>query len=108
MGNITMQMGTFKRFTQKAIDENDIPTVEKCFEFISLYNSRVNHRIQNSIGITYLAKLIIRKNGKIEKLLPQELKNIRDSLKSYYNSMSQDEEFKKFLNEVKKNIKRKK
>ncbi|MFB9844995.1 DUF7674 family protein [Mucilaginibacter ginsenosidivorans] len=108
VGLITLQMGTFKRFTQKAINENNIQTVKKCFDFISLHNSMVNSRIQNSIGITYLAKLTIRKNSKIEKLLPPELKNIRDSLHRHYNSVSENKGFNNFINELEQLEKKKK
>lgn len=100
--NITMQMGAFKRFTQKGIDNKDFLTVEQCFNFISLYFNKVDNRLRNSIGITYLYKLVLIKNSSMEKMLPEELKKIRQDIKERYTS--KDEEFEKFLKEVKKGL----
>lgn len=76
MDSITLQMIEFKVFTQKAIDNNDLSTVKKCFDFINEQFNGVEYRVKNALAITYLWHLKITPNSSVERLLSTQLKDI--------------------------------
>ena len=99
-GLLTLQIGCFKRFTQRAIDRNDLITIKKCFDFVDEDFEAVEFKVENSLAISYLGKLNIVKDSKIEMLLSPKLKDIRTTLASYYESILKDEKFAKFLKDL--------
>jgi len=100
-GLITLQIGCFRRFTQKAIDDSNLILVGKCFRFVEDNINNVEFPIENSLTISYLGKLNIEPNSPIERLLPKELKDIIDTLHNYYQSPSNNEKFNKFIKGLK-------
>lgn len=98
-GLISLQIGCFKRFTQKAIDSNDLGTVKQCFDFVEANIGNVEHKIENALYISYLGKLNIPKNSRVEKLLPKRLRNALIDLNAYNTSNSTDDRVNKFLND---------
>jgi hypothetical protein len=101
LGLISLQIGCFRRFTQKAIDLNDLRTVKKCFDFAGVNVGDVTLPVENSLFISYLGKLNIIQGGEVEKLLSANLKDFRKTLQTYYESEPKDEKLKKFLDELK-------
>jgi hypothetical protein len=99
-GLISLQIGCFKRFTQKAIDNNDLDVVKKSFQFVEANIGTVEHKIENALYISYLGKLNIVKNSKVEKLLPDSLKRALFELNAYNTSGSKNEKLNKFLNDL--------
>jgi len=85
IGILTLQIGCFKRFTQKAIDLGDLETIKKCFNFVEENISVVEFKIENALFISYLDKLNFRGSSQIENLLPQTLAKVLSELKIYYN-----------------------
>ena len=85
LGLFSQQIGCFREFTQKAIDDNNINLALKCFEFVAEYLPKVIFEVENSLVISCLGKLKIPKGSQIEGLIPKELKSIIDSLEAYYN-----------------------
>jgi hypothetical protein len=100
LGLVSLQIGCFRRFTQDAIVNNNLPLVKKCFDFIDKSIDAATQDIKNSIAISYLSKLDIKK-GKIETLLSFKLKNILNELNEYYESLAKDEQLNKFLHDLK-------
>ena len=98
-GNITLQIGCFKRFTQKAIDSYNFNTIKKCFQFVDLNIDRVEFEIENSLVITYLGDLDFSMNLKAENLLSEKLKHIIYELRKYYLSPIKNEKLRKFLDQ---------
>ncbi|MES2809964.1 MAG: hypothetical protein V4619_15140 [Bacteroidota bacterium] len=88
-GLITLQVGCFTRFTQDAIDENDVKLVTKCFDFVDNIFERVNDRVENSLVITYLGKLKIAKGSTIERLLSKKLKDHYLMIQEYHKKLSE-------------------
>lgn len=74
------------RFTQDAIDLNDLATVKKCFDFVDKNLEAVVFEVENSLVISYLGKLKIIKNSSVETLLSVRSKDLRTTLKSYNES----------------------
>jgi hypothetical protein len=101
LGAISLQIGCFRRFTQRAIDANKLDTVKKCFEFIDSNTGVVDFEIENSLCISYLGKLNIAKNSSVERLLSDKLKNVREQLTNYYESTSKNERLNSFLDGLK-------
>lgn len=98
---VSLQIGCFRHFTQKAIDTGDLETVKKCFEFVDKSFETVVFEIENSLMISYLGKLKIAKDSEVEKLLPIKLKKAKEELGAYYESLSKDERLNKFLDDIK-------
>jgi len=96
-GIITLQIGCFKRFTQKAIDNKDLNTLRKCFQFVDSNISQVNPEIENALVISYLGKLNIPKNSQVDYLLSKRLRNIIIELNDYYSSRIKNHSLKDFL-----------
>lgn len=84
LNSITLQMIGFKAFTQKAIDSNDVETIKRCFEFVSSNWNSIEFKVENSLMITYLAKLKIVKGSNAERLLPAVLET---ALNEYRDAM---------------------
>lgn len=100
VGLITLQIGCFRRFTQKAIDAKDLDIVRKCFQFVDVNIGVVENKIENALYISYLAHLNIVKNSKVEKLLPNKLKNALIDINTYNNSSTKNNELNNFLKDL--------
>lgn len=95
-GLFTLQIGCFKRFTQNAIDKNDFVVLKRCFEFVTVNFSRVEHKIENALLISYLNKLNFQGHSEAEKLLPGVFKKMLDEINLYYISSSHHSKLDKF------------
>ena len=81
VGLLSLQVGCLTRFTQKAIDVNDLHTVSRCFHFVEESFEQVVFEIENSLVISVLGHLDFRKNPKAEKMLSEKFKDILKALK---------------------------
>lgn len=99
-GLLTLQIGCFRRFTQDAIDRNDIDTVKRCFDFVESNVNKVEQKIENSLFITYLGKLNFKGHIQLEKLLSKQLKNVVRELNTYNLSNSKNENLNKFMDNL--------
>jgi hypothetical protein len=99
-GVITLQIGCFKRFTQEAIDNNDLDIVKRCFDFVDTYINDVEHRTENALVVSYLGKLKIPVDSVVENLLSKKLKKIILELNKYYTSSPTNKKLKDFLNSI--------
>ncbi|MEE1946447.1 hypothetical protein VRU48_15085 [Pedobacter sp. KR3-3] len=97
---LSLQVGCFKRFTQNAIDLNDLITIERCFGFVDENFEQVIFKIENSLVISFLGHLDFSKNPKIEKMLSEKLKKILKALR-LHESQPKDEKLKGFLKGLK-------
>lgn len=98
-GIISLQIGCFMRFTQNAIETNNYKIVKKCFNFVDSNIGVVEHKIENSLIISYIDKLDV-KNANIEKLLTQKLRKILIELNNYNTSSSKNIKLQNFLDSL--------
>ena len=96
----TLQISCFTRFTQKAIDNNDLITVKKCFEFVETSFGNVELRIENALFLSYLGKLNFHTNSKAKKLLSSIFKNALTDIESYNSLNSKNDSVIKFLKDL--------
>ncbi|WP_433902810.1 DUF7674 family protein [Sphingobacterium puteale] len=83
--SITFQMGTFRRFMQAAIDENDRSKFNSMVYFLTKNLPLVDKRIQNAIYINFLGKLDFSKNPSLRKLLGGSLGKAYSDIENYHN-----------------------
>jgi len=100
LGLTTLQIGCFKRFTQKAIDNNDLILVKKCFDFVDSNIDVVEYNVENSLVISYLGKLNFSNDCEVDKLLTKKLRELRVTLAEYYATPSKNEKLNKFLKDL--------
>lgn len=100
LGLISLQIGCFRRFTQNAININDLETVQKCFDFVDNNLDIVEFDVENSLVISFLGKLNFDKNIGASKLLSSKLTEMIEVLKSYYSSFSKDKKLLNFLKDL--------
>ncbi|WP_418359730.1 DUF7674 family protein [Sphingobacterium detergens] len=84
--SITFQMGSFKRFMQEVIDENDLNKFNSMVDFLTKNLPLVDKRIQNAIYISFLGKLEFSKNPSLRKLLGVSLGKAYSDIENYNNS----------------------
>jgi hypothetical protein len=99
-GLVTLQIGCFTRFTQKAIDNKDWTTVKKCFDFVMETMHTVEFRVENSLFISYIGKLKIPENSKAHKMLPEKFKEVRKALEEFYSTPSKNDKLNQFLKDL--------
>lgn len=69
----SLQIMSFRAFTQKAIDVNDLELIKRCFAFVDRVLDIVDFQINNSLYISYLSKLRFKGESQALKLLPIKL-----------------------------------
>lgn len=103
-GIITLQIGCFKRFTQRAIDENNLEIVQKCFQFIDdtieKAGGKSKSKVENAIYLSFLAKLNFDNNPNAKKYLSKKLLLAKNDLDQYEQSGSKNNKLNKFLNQL--------
>jgi hypothetical protein len=98
---ISLQIGCFSRFTQKAVDNNNIALVIKCFQFADDNINIVESNIENSLAISWLGKLNFDNNKNAYQLLSPKLIELYVKLQKHYTEPSGNEKFNKFLRGLK-------
>jgi len=83
-GLLYLQLGTFARYAQTAIDTGAKAEVERCFAITDRANREGDDDVQNAIGIAFLGHLNFQ-DGKVRRewafaLLPAGLKGAAASL----------------------------
>jgi hypothetical protein len=86
---VSLQVGCFRRYTQKAIDANDRPTTLKCFHFADNCIDMVEFEVENSLAISWAAKLKFDSHDDLYSLFPAKLKQIRTELLEAYDAIKQ-------------------
>ena len=77
IGSIHMQVGDFTRFTQHAIDTNNVPVALKCFQFVDDIISKVSDRVKDALEISWVFHLSFIRNENLYKQFPSALKEFR-------------------------------
>ena len=98
-GLITLQIGCFMRYTQKAIDTNNEISINNSFQFVLDNLESVNDRIENALYISFLNKLSFTKNISAKSLLPPKLLAAKNKMDEY-DKAPHSEEVKKFLDSI--------
>ena len=99
-GLLSLQIGVFRTFTQNAINKGDTSQIDRCFKFINSLLGNVEHKVENSIYMSYFSKLDFEANPTVKKLLSKEiLKNI-EAIGQHERSAGDDPKLKDFLNSL--------
>jgi len=104
MGLTSLQIGCFLKFTQRAIDENDVSLALKCFQFVDYDINKVKFEIENSLVISWINKLDFTKNENLYELFPDDFKDIRKKFEDQYDSPSKNEKLNSFLKGLNENL----
>ncbi len=99
-GLINLQIGYFRRLAQKAIDDNNVFNIKKCFQFVDDNIEDVEYKVENALYLSFLNKLDFAGNLKAEKLLPKKLLNAKRDLDNYENSKETNVKMNKFLDNL--------
>jgi len=99
-GLITLQISFFRKFAQNAVDNDDLLTIRKCFQFVDDMIGNVDDRIENALYLSFLNKLSFVGNPGAEKLLSNKLLGARSEINDYENSKSNNVKLNDFLDDL--------
>ncbi|HEY9194839.1 MAG TPA: hypothetical protein VIM77_01195 [Mucilaginibacter sp.] len=95
-GLISLQIGCFRRYTQNAIDHNQLQTVSKCFRFAESCIDSVDFEVENSIAISWAARIKFEEDqNNLYSLLPPKVKAVRQGLLEAYDKAERSSRHKK-------------
>jgi hypothetical protein len=100
VGLIHLQVGCFTRYTQRAIDINNISVAMKCFKFVEDIINKVEFNIENALVLSWISHLNFNKNETLYAQFPSELKQIRIKLEEHYANASENKKLNKFLKDI--------
>ena len=95
-GLFSLQVGVFRQFTQSAIDQEDIPTLENHINFVLNYFEEFSEEVENSIVLQYIDKLNFKNISP-----PTLFTRFKEALKSKREEATKDEEFLRILSKLK-------
>jgi len=99
-GLITLQISFFRKFTQNAVDNNDLLSIKKCFQFVDDMIGNVEDRVESALYLSFLNKLSFVRNPGAEKLLSNKLLGARSEINDYENSKSNNVKLNEFLDDL--------
>ncbi|MGJ1454510.1 DUF7674 family protein [Sphingobacterium multivorum] len=94
--SITLQMGSLKRYIQKAIDDDNSDIFDAVVAFLNENLPLVDKKVQNAIFISFLEKLDFSGTPKFRQKLVGTLGRARADLERYHNEPV-TQEIEKFL-----------
>ena len=97
IGLIHLQVACFTRFTQKAIDINDVTVALRCFQFVQWQITKVEHGVENALVISWMIRLNFTKNKNLYEKFPSAFKDICAKFEDYYSNPSKNEKLNLFL-----------
>ncbi len=103
VGLIHLQVSCFTRYTQKAIDNDDILLALKCFEFVENNLNKVKSNVNNALVISWIFHLNFNNNEQLFLSFPEELKQIYLKYESYCNNASTNKKPNDFLKGLQSN-----
>jgi hypothetical protein len=100
-GLLSLEVGVFLRYTQKAINAGDEITVEKCFRFIEDILPLLDQSVSNSIYVSYLEHLDFSRNTNYFELLSSQLQSAIKQIEAYHKRAGENRKLKDFLDSLK-------
>ncbi|WCT10771.1 DUF7674 family protein [Mucilaginibacter jinjuensis] len=98
----SLQIMSFRAFTQKAIDVNDLELVKRCLTFVDGVLDAVDPEINNSLYLSYLGKLNFKNNSHALNLLPVKLSKAISELNKAYAESSKNDQANNFIKNLDK------
>lgn len=99
-GLISLQIEPFRKLTQNAIEKGDNVTIEKCLMFINSVINRSEHKVENSLYISFLQKLDFSACPTAKKILLPEVQNNLKAINHYQQIAHEDTKLKGFLDSL--------
>jgi hypothetical protein len=103
IGLIHLQISCLTRYTQKAIEANDVSKALKCFEFVNSIIDQVSFKIENALVVSWVFHLTFQNNTELYKLFPIKLKELKIKFEQWekdYVTNSNNQQLKDFLNNL--------
>ena len=91
-GLLHLEMGTFNRFSQKAIDHNDLDTLKRCYELLAGVMKTAPSEVENAIHVSFLENLDFERSphgAEARRLLPPVLKKALDEVNELWERIGQ-------------------
>ena len=91
-GLLHLEMGTFSRFAQKAIDHNDLDTLKRCYGLLAGIMETAPSEVDNAIHVSFLEHLNFERspNGvEARRLLPPVLMKALDEVNEQWERIGQ-------------------
>ncbi|RBQ04291.1 DUF7674 family protein [Pedobacter miscanthi] len=88
---IYMRMEVFAGYTNKLIEENKIPEITKCFDFLESKIDLMSDTLKNALNVSYCEALLLGKNANIMapivRIMPTKLSIIYAEYEQYYEDI---------------------
>ncbi|GAA4195829.1 hypothetical protein GCM10022289_00570 [Pedobacter jeongneungensis] len=88
---VHMRMEVFAGYTNKLIEENNIPEITKCFDFLESRIDLMNDTLKNALNVSYCEALLLGKNANIMapivQIMPTKLSVVYAEYEQYYENI---------------------
>ena len=91
-GSLHVEMGTFSRFAQKAIEHNDLDTLRRCYGLLAGIMKTAPSEVENAIYVSFLEHLDFERSpygAQARRLLPPVLMKALDELNEQWERIGQ-------------------
>ena len=91
-GLLHLEMGTFSRFAQDAIDRNDLDTLKRCYALLEGIMTTAPSDVENAIYVSFLEHLDFESSpfrSEARRLLPPVLKKALDQVEEHWERIGQ-------------------
>jgi hypothetical protein len=92
-GLLHLEMGTFSRFAQNAIDHNDLDTLKRCYGLLAgIMKTAAPSQVENAIYVSFLEHLNFERSpygSAARRLLPPVLKKALDEVEEHWERIGQ-------------------
>jgi len=91
-GLLHLEMGTFSRFAQKAIDHNDLDTLKRCYGLLAGIMETAPSEVDDAIHISFLEHLNFERSpygAEARRLLPPVLMKALDEVNEQWERIGQ-------------------
>ena len=91
-GLLHLEMATFSRFAQKAIEHNELDTLTRCYALIAGIMETAPSEVENAIYVSFLEHLDFESSpagAEARRLLPPVLKKALDDVNEHWGRIGQ-------------------
>jgi hypothetical protein len=93
-GLLHLEMGTFRRFAQNAIERNDLDTLKRCYGLLAGIMTTAPSEVENAIYVSFLEHLNFESSpygSEGKHLLPPVLKKALDEVEEHWERIGQSQ-----------------
>jgi hypothetical protein len=93
-GLIHLQMGSFSRFAQAAMERNDLDTLRRCYHLVAEIMNTAPSELENAIYVSFLENLDFESSsygGEARRLLPSVLEKALDEVNEHWERIGKQQ-----------------